>query len=192
MNSSVFRKTMENVRKHINIKLAITERRRNYLVSQPNHHTTKFYTENLLATEMRKTQILMNKPVYLGLSILNLSKSEMYELWYDYVKTKYGENAKLCYMDRDSFIVHAKMDDIYKDIEGDVETRFNTTNFELDRPLPKGKNKKVIRLMKDELRGQIMKEFVGLRTKTYSYLKDNNNEDKKSKRHKKVCHKTKA
>ena len=98
---------------------------------------------------MRKTQILMNKPVYLGLSILDLSKTVMYEFWYDYVKPKYGENAKLCYMDTDSFIVHVKTDDIYKDIAEDVETIFDTSNFEIDRPLPIGKNKKVIGLMKN-------------------------------------------
>ena len=79
---------------------------------------------------MRKTQILMNKPVYLGLSILDLSKTVIYEFWYDYVKPKYGENAKLCYMDTDSFIVHVKTDDIYKDIAEDVETRFDTSNYE--------------------------------------------------------------
>ena len=90
MNNAVFRKTMENVRKHRNIKLIATKRKRNYLVSQPNYHTTKFFTKNLLATEMRKTQILMNNPVYLGLSILDLSKTVMHEFWYDYVNPKYG------------------------------------------------------------------------------------------------------
>ena len=77
---------------------------------------------------MRKTQIIMNKPVYLRLSILDLSKTVKYEFWYDYVKPEYGENAKLCYMDTDSFIVHVKTDDIYKDIVVDVETRFDTSN----------------------------------------------------------------
>ena len=84
-------------------------------------------------------------------------------------------------MDTDNFIVHVKTDDIYKDITEDVETRFDASNFETGKPLPKGKNKKVIGLMKDELGRQIMKEIVGLRTKTYSYLKENNNEDKKAK-----------
>ena len=98
----------------------------------------------------------MNKQVYLGLSILDLSKTVMYEFWYDYVKPKYGEKAKLFYMDKDSFIFHVKTDDIYKDIADDVETRFGTSNFEIDRPLPKEKNKKVIRLMKDDLGGNIM------------------------------------
>ena len=86
---------------------------------------------------MRKTQILMSKLVYLGLSISNLSKTVMYELWYDYVKPKYGENSKLCYMETDSFIVHVKTDDIYKDIREHVQTRIKTLNFELGRPLPK-------------------------------------------------------
>ena len=179
MNNAVFGKTMENVRKHRNIKLVTTERRKNYLVSETNYHTTKYFTENLLAKEMRKTQILMRKPVCLGLSILDLSV--MYEFWYDCVRPKYGENAKLCYMDTDCFIVHVKTDDIYKDTAEDVETRFDNSNFEIDRPLPKVKNRKVIELMKDGLGGQVMKEFVGLRAKIYSYLKDNNDEDKKAK-----------
>ena len=106
---------------------------------------------------MRKTQILMNKPVYLGLSILDLSKIVMYEFWYDYVKPRYYENAKICYMDTDKVIVHVKAEDYCKDIAEDVETRVDTSNFDLDRPLPKGKNKKVIGLMKNELCREIMK-----------------------------------
>ena len=90
---------MENVRKHRNIKIVTPKRRRNYLVSKPNYHTKKFFTEHLLAIEVKKAQILMNKPVYLGFSILDLNKTVMYEFWYDYVKQKYVENAKLCYMD---------------------------------------------------------------------------------------------
>ena len=126
----------------------------------------------------------MNKAVYLGLSILDLSKTVMYEFQYDYVKPKYRQNAKLCDMDTNIFIVHAKTDDIYEDIAEDVEKKFDTSNFEINKPLPKGKNKKVIGLMKDELGGQIMKEFVGVRAKTCSYLKDNNDEDKKAKDYK--------
>ena len=121
MNNAVFGKTMKNVRKHRNIKLVTTERGRTYLVSELNYHTTKFFTENLLAIEIRKTQILVNKPVYLVLSILDLSKTVMYKFCYDYVKPKYGENAKLCYMDTDSFIVDVKTDNIYKDIAEDVD-----------------------------------------------------------------------
>ena len=104
----------------------------------------------------------MNKPIYLGLAILELSKVLMYEFWYNYVKLKYSEKGKLCYMDTESFIVYIKTGDIYKDIREDVKTRFDTSNYELDRPLPKGKNEKVIGLMKDELGEKIMTKFVGL------------------------------
>ena len=123
---------------------------------------------------MKRSQILTNKPVYLGLSILDLSKTVMCEFWYDCLKPKCSENVKLCYMDTGSFIVHVKTDDIYKDIAKDIEKRFDTLNYEIDRPLPKGQSETVIGLMKDELGGKIIKEFVGLRAKTYrtySYLK---------------------
>ena len=123
----------------------------------------------------------MNKPIYLSLSILEISKTLMFEFWYDYMKPKYGDNVKLCYMDTDSFIMHAKTEDLYKDIANDVEKRFDTTNYEVNRPLPTGKNKKVIGLIKYELGGKIMTEFVALRPKTYSYLADDCEEDKKAK-----------
>ena len=168
---------MENVIKHRDIKLVTTERRRNYLVSEPNCHTTKFFTENLLAIEVKKTEILMNKLVHLGLSILELSKILMHEFWYDYVKPKFGEKAKLCYMDPGSSTV-CKKSDIYKDIAVDVEIRFDTSNYELecnsiDRPLPK------------ELGRKVMTKFVGLRAKTCSYLIYGITEDKKAKGKKK-------
>ena len=105
MNNSVFRKRMENVRKHEDIKLVTTDERRNKLVSEPNYHTTKQFSENLLAIEMKKTKVKMNKPVYLGMSILNISKTLMYEFWYDYIKPKYKEQAKLCYMVNDSSLL---------------------------------------------------------------------------------------
>ena len=94
MNDAVFGKIIENVRKHVDVKLVTTERRRNCLLPQPNCHTAKSFTETLLAIEMRKIQILMNKPIYLGFSLLDLSKTVMYESWYDYVKPKYGEKSK--------------------------------------------------------------------------------------------------
>ena len=100
---------------------------------------------------------------------------------YDYMKPKYCDNVKLCYMDADNFIMHIKTEDFYKDIADDVEKRFDTSNHEINRPLPTGKNKKVIGLMKDELRGKIVTEFVALRPTTYSYLTDDYEEDKKQK-----------
>ena len=130
MNNSVFGKTMENVRKHRDI--VTTDKRRNQLVSDPNYHTAKWFSENLLATEMKKTKVKMNKPVYLGFSILGISKTLMFEFWNDYVKPKYGDNVKLCYMDTDSFIMHIKTEDFYKDIANDVEKRFYTSNYEVN------------------------------------------------------------
>ena len=105
----------------------------------------------------------------------------MHEVWYDYVKAKYCEKTNLCYMDRGSFIVHVKIDDIYKDVAEDVETSFDPSNYELNRLLPKGKNIKVIGLMKDELGSNIMERFVGLKVKTYSYLIDDDSKDKEAK-----------
>ena len=130
---------------------------------------------------MKNIKEKMTKPVYLGFSKLEISKTLIYEFWYNYMKPKYGDNVKLCYMDADSFIMHIKATDFYKDIADDVEKRFDTSNYECDRPLPTGKNKKVIGLMKHELGGKIMAEFVALRPKTYSYLMDNGGSDKKTK-----------
>ena len=126
-------------------------------------------------------QILVNKPVHSELSILELSIRLMYELWFDYVKAKYCKKARLRYIDTGSFIVYIKTDDVCKDIAEDVETRFDTSNYELNRPLSKRKNKKVIRLMKDELCRKMMTKFVGIRAKAYSYLIDDGSEDKKAK-----------
>ena len=130
---------------------------------------------------MNKARVKMNKPIYLGLSILDISKILMYEFWYDYIKLKYGNDVKLCYMDTNNFVMNIKTEDFYKDIANDVEKRFDTSNYEVDRPLPTGKNKKFIGLMKDELSGKIITEFATLRPKTYSYLTDDGEEDKKAK-----------
>ena len=185
MNNSVFGKTMENVRKHRDIKLVITDKfsEPNYhqKVSEPNYHTMNLISENLSIIEMKKIKVKMNKPIYLGLSILEISKILMYEFWYDYMKPKYSDNVKLCYTDTDNFIINFKTKDFNKDIANDVEGRFDTSNYEVYRPLPTGNNKKVIGLMKDELGGKVITEFVALRPKTYSYLTDDCKEDKKAK-----------
>ena len=130
MNNSFFGKTMENVRKHRDIKLVATDKRRNQLVSEPNYHATKWLSENLLAIEMKKIKVKMKKPVYLGLSILEISKALIYEFWYDYIKPEYQDNAKLCYMDTDSFIINIKTEDFYEDIAYDVKKRFDKSNYE--------------------------------------------------------------
>ena len=158
MNNSVFGKTMENIRKHRDIKLVTTDKKRSKLVSEPNYHTINLISEDLSIIEMKKTKVKMNKPIYLGLSILEISKTLMYEFWYDYMKPKYNDNVKLCYMDTDSLIMNIEANDFYEDIASDVENRFDTSNYEVNRPLPTGKNKKVIGLMKDELGGKIITE----------------------------------
>ena len=136
---------------------------------------------------MRKTKVKTDTLVYLGLSILEISKAQMYEFWYDYIKPKYQDNAKLCYIDTDSFIINIKTEDFYEDIADDIEKRFGTSNYESNRPLPFGKSKKVKGLIKDELGGKIMTEFVALRPKTYSYLMDGGKNDKKPKGTKKCA-----
>ena len=181
MNNAVFGKTMENIRKHRDIKLVTTDKKRNKLISEPNYHTINYISEDLSIIEMNKTKVKINKPIYLGLSILDISKILMYEFWYDYMKPKYNDKVKLCYMDTDSFVMNIKTNDFYNDIANDVEKRFDTSNYEVNRPLLTGKNKKVIGLMKDELGGKTIMELVTLRPKTYSYLTNDGKEDKKAK-----------
>ena len=108
MNNAAFGKTMENVRKHRDMKLVTTDKRRNRLTSEPNYYTTKYFSENLMAIEMKKIKVKMNKPVYLGMSILDVCKTLMYDFWYNYVKPKYQDKVKLCYMDTESFVIHIK------------------------------------------------------------------------------------
>ena len=162
-------------------QLVTTDRKRSKLVSEPNYHTMNLIAENLSIIAMKKIKVKMNKPIYLGLSILEISKILIYKFWYDYMKPKYSDNVKLCYTDTDSFIINMKTKDFYKDIAYNVEDRFDTSNYEVYRPLPIGKNKKVIGLMKDELGGKVITEFVTLRPKTYLYLTVDCKEDKRAK-----------
>ena len=138
----------------------------------------KLIDNNLAIIEMKKVKVKMNKPIYFGLSILDISKITMCEFWYDYVKIKYEDKAQLCYMYTDSFVVNIKTKE---DISQDVNKRFDTTNYTFDRPLHTGINKKVISLMKDELGGDMITEFLALRPKAYSYITNNFIEMKKAK-----------
>ena len=180
MNNSVFGKTMENVRKHRDIKLVTTDERRNKLVSEPNYHTTKHFSENLLAIEMKKTKVVMNKPVYLGQTILDISKTLTCEFWYDYIKPKYQEKTKLCYVDTDSFIINIEIEDFYNDIADYVERCFDTSNYDKNdkRPLAIGINKKVIIKFQDELGRKNITEFCGPRAQTYAFKIDDENNTK--------------
>ena len=167
MNNSVFGKTMEIVRKHRDIKIVTTEEKRIKLVSEPNYYMTKHFSKNLLAIEMKKAKVKVNEPVYLGISVLDISKTLMYEFWHDYVKLKYKDKAKLCYMDNDSFAINIFAEDFFEDIDSDVKRWLDTFNYDKNdkRPLTMGINKKVIGMFKDESGGKIMKEFRALRAK---------------------------
>ena len=121
MNNAVFGKTMENVRNLIDIKIVTTDKRRSMLASEPNYHSTKYTSKDLLIMKMKNVEVKENKPIYLGQAILDIIKTLMYEFWYDYIQPRYGDKARLCYMDTDSFVMCIKTEDFYKDIAGDVE-----------------------------------------------------------------------
>ena len=121
---------MENVRKHRDIKFVSTDSERKKLVSEPNYHNGKQFSENLMAIEMKKTKFHMNKPVYVGQAVLDISKTLMYEFWYDCIIPKYGDKVKLCYMDTDSFIFHVKTDDFYGDVMSDLEKWYDTSKID--------------------------------------------------------------
>ena len=172
MNNSVFGKTMENIRNRVDVKLVNTEEKLRKLVAQPNlKGPPKIFSENLLSVHMKKTSLTMNKPVYLGMCILDLSKTIMYDFHYQYIKSKYGDKTKLLFSDTDSLMYEIQTEDFYKDISGDVKNRFDTSNYPENHPsgILTGINKKVLGKMKDEAGGKIIKEFVGLRAKLYSY-----------------------
>ena len=147
MDNSVLGKVMENFRKCRDIRLVATDRRRSYLVSESNYHATKWFSENLLAIKKNKIEVKMNKPIYLGLPILEISKTVMYEFWFDYIKPKYEDKANLYCKDTDSFIINMKTRNVYKDIPNDIEKRFDISNYEFDRLYQWGKVKTVIRSM---------------------------------------------
>ena len=172
---------MENIKKHKNIKLVTDKESYRHTIMKPNLKSGILFGENLMGYEMGKIKVVMNKPVYHSQAILDLSKIVMYGFYYDYMAQKYGENLTLCYMDTDSLVYHIKTNDFYADIVDDVPMRFDTSSYCKDRPLPIGMNKKVVGLMKDELGGAIMTEFVALRPTLYSYRKLDGAEDKKYK-----------
>ena len=157
-------------RKHRDIKPVTNNKRRCHLGSEANYHTTKYVSEKLLAKEINKAEKKMTELVHLGLWNLDTSNVIICEYWYDYANLKSGDKAKLCYTNMNSFIVHVKSEDVYAGLAGDVAKRFDTSNYEVERPLPVGKEKKVIKSIKDEWDGKIIKEFVAMMRKMCSYL----------------------
>ena len=187
MINSVFGKTMENIRNRVNIKLVDTGEQFKKLTAKPNYESRKILNDNdnesLVSVHMKKTSLTMNKPVYLGMSILDLSKTLMYDFHYNYIKPKYGNKAKLLFTDTDSFLYEILTEDFYKDIAGDVRDRFDTSGYKEGHPsgIPTGINKKVLGMFKDEAAGKSIKEFVGLRSKLYSFKMDEGKENKRCK-----------
>ena len=183
MNNSVFGKTMENIRNRVNVKLVDAGEQFKKLAAKPNYNGRKIFNENLVSVHMKKTSLTMNKPVYLGMSILDLSKIIMFDFHYKYIKPKYENKAKLLFTDTDSFLYEIQTEDFYKDISGDVKDRFDTSDYPENHPsgIPTGINKKVLGMFKDEAAGKTIKEFVGLRAKLYSYKMDEGKENKRCK-----------
>ena len=169
MNNAVFGKTMESIRKHRNIKLITSREAYLKAVMKPNFKSGVQFSESLMGCEMGKIKVVMNKPIYLGQVILDLSKIVMYEFHYDYMKQKYPEGLTLCYMATNSLIYDMETENFYKDKAEDVKDRFVTSGYNRNQPLSVGLNKKVTGLMKDELEGEIMTEFVTMRPKMYAY-----------------------
>ena len=183
MNNSVFGKTMENIRNRKDIKLVTSKKSALKLISKPNFKNRTIFTENLISVHMGKTKLIFNKPVYVGMCILDVSKTLMYDFHYNYIKKKYNDQALLLMTDTDSLCYEIETEDFYKDISSDVETKFDTSAYPKDHPsgIKTGVNKKVIGMMKDECSGEVMVGFVGLRAKLYATKMDTGVESKKCK-----------
>ena len=188
MNNSIFGKTMENIRNRVDIKLVTDEEKAEKLSAKPNFKHCNIFSKDLIAIHMKKISLKFDKPVYLGMCILDLSKTLMYDFHYNYIKKKYGDNAKLLFTDTDSLMYEIKTEDFYKDISGDVKDRFDTSDYPPNHPsgIPIGVNKKVLGMFKDEVAGRCIEEFVGLRAKLYSYKMFEGEESKKCKGIKKL------
>ena len=183
MNNAVFGKTMENIRNRVNIKLVGMGEKFKKLAAKPNYKDRIIFNENLVSVHMKKTSLTMDKPVYLGMCILDLSKTLMFDFHYQYIKPKYGDRAKLLFTDTDSFLYEIQTEDFYKDISGDVKDKFDTSDYPENHPsgIPTGINKKVLGMFKDEVAGKNIKEFVGLRAKLYSFKTEEGKENKRCK-----------
>jgi hypothetical protein len=181
MNNSVFGKTMEQIRRRVDIRLCENWKKAEKLISKPNFKDRTIFCQNLIAIHMNKTTVTFNKPLIIGMSILDISKTLMYDFHYDFMRKKYGNNIQLLYTDTDSLIYYVHTEDIYRDMNENI-TLFDTSDYPKNNifgiPLV---NKKVLGKMKDECCGKILSEFVGLRSKMYSYKTENADTIKKLK-----------
>ncbi|XP_020602241.1 uncharacterized protein LOC110041301 [Orbicella faveolata] len=168
MNNSVFGKTMENIRKQVDVKFVNNRKSAETLSARPNFRHLTIFDENLVAVHMKRRKLVFNKPVYCGMCILELSKTLMDDFHHDNVKPKYASRAKLIFTDTESLMYEIETEDVHEDIKSDVQYKFDTSDFPADHPSGIQRcNKKVIGTMKDEAAGTIIEEFVGLRAKLY-------------------------
>ena len=167
----VFGKTMENVRKRVNVKIVRSDEEEKILklVAKPTFARQEIFNEHLVGIQNRKERVLLNKPIYVGMSVLDLSKWLMYDFYYNKLKKTYGKDVKLCYTDTDSVIIQVDTNDLYKDMLKHADL-YDTSNYAPGHPLYSDQNKKVIGKFKDELGGKVMTEFIGIRPKMYSYV----------------------
>ena len=172
MNNSVFGKTMENIRKRVDVRLVTDEKKLLKLTSKPTYVSSKIFNENLVAVHKIKETLTLNRPAYVGMCILDLSKTLMYDFHYNYIKRNYGYKAKLLFTDTDSLTYEIEANDVYKDFFKDKD-KFDNSDYPEYSPFFYKKNKKVIGKFKDEAAGIPITEFVGLRSKMYSYMKEN-------------------
>ena len=172
MNNSVFGKTMENIKKRVDVRLITNEKKLLKMASKPTYVSSKIFNENLVAVHKIKETLTLNRPAYVGMCILDLSKTLMYDFHYNYIKNKYGDKAKLLFTDTDSLTYEIETEDVYSDFWND-KNKFDNSDYPEDSPYFDKTNKKVIGKFKDEASGMPITEFVGLRSKMYSYIKDN-------------------
>ena len=172
MNNSVFGKTMENLRKRVDVRLVTNEKKLDKLTSKPTYVSSKIFNENLMAVHKVKEMLTLNRPAYVGMCILDLSKMLMYDFHYNYIKKKYKNGAKLLFTDMDSFTYEIEAEDIYKDFWNDKDM-FDNSDYLESSPNYCNANKKIIGKFKDEACGFLITEFIGLKSKMYFYVKDN-------------------
>jgi hypothetical protein len=182
LNNSVFGKTMENLRKRVDVKLVRSheEERLRKLIASPAYNRSKIFDDDLAALHMQKSSIVFNRPVYVGMSILDLSKHLMYDFYYNEMKQQYGDRCEVLYTDTDSLLMEIRTDDVYRDMAAKIDL-YDTSDYPKDNPLYSTVNKKVLGKMKDECAGTPISEYVGLRPKMYSIMKSDQNGIRKAK-----------
>ena len=172
MNNSIFGKTMENLRKRVNVKLVTNEKKLDKLTAKRTFISSKIFNKNLMAVNCIKETLTLNKPAYVGMCILEISKTLMYEFHYNYVKEKYGDKAKLLFTDTDSLTYEIEAEDVYRDFWNDREM-FDNSDYPKSSKYHDTTNEKVIGKFKDEACGIPIDEFIGLKSKMYSYIMEN-------------------